>query len=45
MPSDIQKNIISWQTLQGLHLTIASFVDLVKYVNTVEFKDKNPSEP
>ena len=43
MPSEIQKCSLSWQTIQDVHLTISSFVDLIKYTNSEEFKEKYPS--
>jgi hypothetical protein len=42
MPNEMQKCCISWQTIQDVHLTIGSFVDLVKYTNSDEFKEKYP---
>ena len=43
MPSEIQKCSLSWQTIQDVHLTISSVVDLIKYTNSEEFKEKYPS--
>jgi hypothetical protein len=34
---------ISWQTIQDVHLTTGSFVYLVEYTNSEEFKEKYPS--
>jgi hypothetical protein len=38
MPREIQKCSISWQTIQDVHHTISSFVDLIKYINSEEFQ-------
>ena len=43
MSNDIQICSIPLQTIQDVHLTIGSFVDLVKYTNSEEFEEKCPS--
>ncbi|CAC5385467.1 unnamed protein product [Mytilus coruscus] len=45
LPSEIQKHNISWQTIQDVHLTLSSFIDLVKYVCSQQFQMKYPTKP
>jgi hypothetical protein len=45
IPSEIQKHNISWQTIQDIHLTLSSFIDLLKYLFSQQFQEKNPSKP
>ena len=45
IPSEIQKHNISWQTIQDTHLTLSSFIDLLKYIFSQQFQEKYPSKP
>ena len=40
MSNEMQKCRLSWQTIQDVHLTLGTFVDLVKYTSSEEFKEK-----
>ena len=45
IPSEIQNHRISWQTIEDVHLTISSLIDLVKYISREDFRVMYPSAP